>query len=90
MKTAGALLPILETLGMTSIRSTLNTGREIVTVGVDRDFAAKHGSGYYDGATPAESMLSTVSRGVELQKKVWDKTIEWCGVEQEEMLLFKL
>ncbi|KAL3486464.1 hypothetical protein BJX62DRAFT_228743 [Aspergillus germanicus] len=82
MATLNVLMPVLRYV-ITTMRTSKDSGRDLVALSVGPEFQAKRG--YYDGVNKAEG--AQVSHDEQVQRRLWEACWKWAGLSPEETAL---
>lgn len=66
-----------------SLRTSADAGKDVVELAVSEKFAGQEG--HFEMRAKADS--SPDSKNEEMQKRLWDKSVEWCGIEEKDTAL---
>ncbi|KAH7408824.1 short chain dehydrogenase/reductase SDR [Phaeosphaeria sp. MPI-PUGE-AT-0046c] len=76
------ILPLLR-LFMPSLSSVHQAAKPVVDLAVADEYAGQEG--YFEGNAKIES--SPESQNIEVQKKLWEETVNWCGLEAQDTVI---
>jgi hypothetical protein len=76
------LLPLLK-LFVSGLVSVEQAAKPVVDVAVADEFAGQEG--YFEGREAVDSSPDSLNE--EMQKKLWQKSIEWCGLRREDVVM---
>lgn len=79
---AAYLLPLLRLL-KPSVASVHQAGKPVVDLAVADEYAGQEG--YFEGKAKVES--SPDSHNEEVQRKLWKKSVEWCGLRARDTVI---
>ncbi|CEN60823.1 hypothetical protein ASPCAL03256 [Aspergillus calidoustus] len=82
MATLNVFMPVLRYV-TTGLRTSKDSGRDLVAVSVGSEFQAKRG--YYVGVNKAEG--AQVSHDEQVQRRLWEACWKWAGLSPEETVL---
>lgn len=76
------LLPLLQ-LFLPGLASVAQAAKPVVDVAVADEFTGREG--YFEGREAVDSSLDSMNE--EAQAKLWKKSVEWCGLRREDVVI---